>query len=436
MSVCVNALCIAQGNSKSKSEFDELWNKADNSAKNNVKTGNTTKDLNAVERNKIESVDINDKPDFNPKGKGIDTSDLDKLSTQPIVKGAKIIEKPKQAKIILPEKSTIKKVEVVKEPVKPVVKEAVIKQEKKIEKTIEKAIEKPIQKKTETIKQEKKINEDFSTIPIVKKKIEKVEKIETPNVSTPKTSTTNAYKLDTTKNFKDFTFETKPIIGNNASYNRKNEPLPKSKVQIDNEIPVNRKPNNTNVNSTSISVKEAYAQYDKEADSLHTANKRRLDSIMKSLNISVPIVINPNDFIDIYVKGGGIILNDNSKLSDNISILHTGLLQREFRTKKDGLQRVEKKISKDELTKLAQYIVDMGFFDFQEDYDCADEDASCNARLSKSPQAVPMQISLVVGARKNKINISIYAPNTEKNWVNYPANLEKIMNAIYTIVEK
>jgi len=430
MVFCFYASCVAQGNSISKKQFDELWKKADSSSKIIIKTGNSTKDLNALERDNIKSVDIKDKTNFNPNGKRVDTSNLEKLSTQPIVKGSRITEKVKEATIILPAKTeVVKKADVAKEPMKPIVKE-----DKKVEKPIEKKadkieekkIEKPAFVKTsEPVKPAVKKEEDFSTQPIVKGK---------PSGTVTSTPTKN--KIDTTKNFKDFTFETSPIVGNGASYNRRNEPLPKTKEQIEDEIPVNRKPNNTNVNSAGINVKEAYAQYDKEADSLHTANKRRLDSIMKSLNIKVPIVINPNDFIDIYVKGGGVILNNDSKLSDNISILHTGLIQREYKTKNDGVQRSEKKISKDELTKLAQYIVDMGFFDFNEEYDCNDNDAACNARLIKTPQAVPMQISLVVGAQKNKVNIALYAPKTEKNWVSYPSNIEKIMNAIYTIVEK
>ncbi len=422
ISFCMHALCMAQG-SLSKKQFDELWKKADSSTKIIVKTGNATKDLNAVERNSIQSVDIKDKTNFNPNGKKVDTSNLEKLSTQPIVKGVKV-EKAKEATIILPAKTDIaKKTEPVKEPMKPIVKD-VVKEEKKIEKPEVKKLEKPVTKVVEPVKPVIKKEEDFSTQPVVKGK---------PINNTP---APKANKFDTTKNFREFTFESSPVVGNNASYNRKNEPMPKSKEQIDDEIPVNRKPNNTNVNNSGINVKEAYAQYDKEADSLHTANKRKLDSIMKSLNIKVPIVINPTDFIDIYVKGGGVVLNNDSKLSDNISILHTGLVQREYKTKNDGIQRSEKKISKDELTKLAQYIVDMGFFDFNEEYDCSDDDAACNARLSKTPQAVPMQVSLVVGSQKNKVNVAIYAPKTEKNWVNYPSNLEKIMTAIYTIVEK
>ena len=123
--VCIgiNTLCVAQGSNVSKKQFDELWSKADSSIKNTVKTGSATKDLNALERDKIESVDIKDKPNFNPNGKGIDTSNLEDFSTQPIVKGSKIVEKPNQVKIILPAKTTVKKVDVANEEMKPIVKE-------------------------------------------------------------------------------------------------------------------------------------------------------------------------------------------------------------------------------------------------------------------------------------------------------------------------
>ncbi|MCC6516194.1 MAG: hypothetical protein IT275_07535, partial [Chitinophagales bacterium] len=62
--------------------------------------------------------------------------------------------------------------------------------------------------------------------------------------------------------------------------------------------------------------------------------------------------------------------------------------------------------------------------------------AACNQRFSKSPQPVPLEVSLTVGQKKHKIKVSVYSPKSDKNWVNYPSNLEKIMNAIYTVVEK
>ena len=423
VAACLQSLVFAQG-SLSKKQFDELWSKADSSSKIVIKTGNSTKDLNAQERNNIESVDIKQKTVTNPNYnfKKIDTSNLDALSSKPIIKGTSTKSKTTS------KTSEVKETKL-KEAVAPV-KEAATKTtdalkstDKKVN-TVAKSTGSETPKKTFT-------EDDFSSKPIVKGK-------KTVTESSPETTTTpvKKYTIDTTKNFKEFTFETKPVVNNSASYSRRDEPMPKSAQQIDEEIPVNRKPNNTNVDKDNSFMKEAYAQYDKEADSLHSANKRRLDSIMQALNIKVPVVINPSEFIDIYVNGGGTLQNNDSKLYDRISILHTGVIQREYKTKSEGVQRSEKKISKDELTKLAQYMVDMGFLDFNNDYDCADEDELCNQRFGKSPQVVPLEISFTAGQRKNKVKVAIFAPKTEKNLVNYPANLEKIMNAIYTIVEK
>ena len=405
--ICFHNLSMGQA-SLSKKQFDELWNKADSAAKIIINTGNTTKDLNAIERNNIKSFDVKQKTVTNTNFKKVDTTNLEELSTQPIVKGVssknKSNTKSKDITDIKDENSSTKEL-------------------------TSKALS--TKKNSETKISEKKYsNDDFSTQPIVKGKMNKTESDN--NTYTPP----KKIFIDKTKNYKEFTFETNPIVNNNTSYTRRDEPLPKSKEEIEEAIPVNRKSNNTNVNNDNSFMKEAYAQYDKEADSLHTANKRRLDSIMKSLNIKVPIVINSSDFVDIYVNGGGTIINNDSKMYDHISILHTGIVQREYKTKNDGVQRTEKKISKDELTKLAQYMVDMGFFDFKNEYDCADEDAACNQRFGKSPQVVPMEISLITGQRKNKVKVALFSPKTEKNTVNYPANLEKIMNAIYTIVEK
>jgi hypothetical protein len=78
----------------------------------------------------------------------------------------------------------------------------------------------------------------------------------------------------------------------------------------------------------------------------------------------------------------------------------------------------------------------MGFFDFEAEYDCADDHASCLERLKRAPQPVPLEISVTVGDRKNKTRIALFAPKSEKNMVNYPAGIEKIINAIYAIAER
>ena len=96
VAACLQSLVFAQGLRLSeidrdyvKKQFDELWSKADSSSKIVIKTGNSTKDLNAQERNNIESVDIKQKTVTNPNYnfKKIDTSNLDALSSKPIIKG-------------------------------------------------------------------------------------------------------------------------------------------------------------------------------------------------------------------------------------------------------------------------------------------------------------------------------------------------------------
>lgn len=400
----------------SKKQFDELWNKADSIEKSNEKNGTSiTKKLNIAAQEKMNNVDLTKKNIINRNNTNpLDSTDFKIFSTSPIINGTPAGKdvKPRQAKIKLDD---VKQTQETPAPTKTVVT------------PVEKPKEKSVVPTTTKIDRE-----DFSTKPIIKGSKTK-ETMPTKSVVNPVKKT---YSFDTTKNFRDFTFDTKPIINNNATYERRNEPLPKSKEQIEDEIPVN-KPNNTfNTEKENVSLKNAYAQYDKEADSLHSASKRRLDSIMAALNIKMPIVINPNDYMEIYMSGGGTLSSNSSKIIDKIYIQNSGLIQREYKTKNSEIQRIEKKISKDELSKLVQYIVDLGFLDFNDEYDCADNDSECNQRFSKSPQVVPFEISLTVGQKSNKINVSIYAPETEKNYVNYPENLEKITKAIYTIVER
>jgi hypothetical protein len=405
----------AQGNKAAK-EFDELWNKV---AQKSGKSDNVTKDLNTLEKEKIEAVDIKDKY-LNPNAVKMDTTDLEKFSTKPVIKGVyskpKTEEKPAEVKEVPKTVTPAVTPKTVKEAVTPKPSEAVK----------PKAEPKP---KTEPKKQEP--GNEFSTAPVIKGK--KTETESTPAPAKTATAAPKKFTIDTTKSLKDFTFETPPVINKNANYSRKDEPMPKSKQQIDDEIPVNKQPAAAKENAV---AKETYAMYNREADSIHLANKRRLDSIMKSLNISVPVVINPADFIDIFVSGGGAVSSNDSRVVDRISILNSGVVQREFKTKTGSTQRTEKKISRDELTKLAQYIIDMGFLDFKSEYDCSDTDDACSDRFKLAPQPVPLTLSLTVGQHKNKVNVSIFSPKTDKNWVNYPQNLEKILNAVYAITEK
>jgi hypothetical protein len=100
----------------------------------------------------------------------------------------------------------------------------------------------------------------------------------------------------------------------------------------------------------------------KKQKPLERNNDKKLDSVLKTMQLNIPVQFNPNEYVDIYVNGGTVLNDDNSKMYDRISILNAGRIHREYKTKKAGDQRLEKNISREQLVKLAQYIIDLGLF--------------------------------------------------------------------------
>lgn len=396
-----------------------------------VPTGNSSKDLNATERNKINNIDI--KKSDNTVNKNYNTNP-DEFSTQPVVKGSsssKTVTAPvktEQPKPKMEQPTTIKK-----KTDKEILEE--LKKEKNNEK---------LTKKSETVKETlpekpkvtQPVETEFSTTPIIKKQNKESKENKPTNKEDKSVKKYN--NIDTTKSVKDFYFETTPITGkeNKPTYNLPN-PVKKDKEAEEAKIPVSSKMSSPEFSSTrDKEMKESYDSYSKEADSIRKKNKQWLDSVLNSLPVKAPVMVNQGEYVEIFVSGGGLVAGTNPKIYDRLSIFPTGVVQREYKTKLQGEMRQEKKIAKDELTKLAQYIVDMGFFDFNKDYDCLAKDKDCIHRMETAPEPIPLSISVVVGQRRNKVNVGLYAPGLESNWVNYPKNLEKILNAIYTVIEK
>ncbi len=177
-----------------------------------------------------------------------------------------------------------------------------------------------------------------------------------------------------------------------------------------------------------------YSKYDKNAkfaDSIRNANKHWLDSTLSTLPKKKQVIIHEDDEIEIFVSGGGFYAGVNPKIYDRLTIYNSGLIHREFKTKLQGEIIEEKKLSKEALKKLAQFIIDMGFFDFNNLYDCNPKDIDCKTRMKSKPEAVPLSVSVVVGVRRNKTYVTFFAPKIESNYVNYPTSLEKIVEAIY-----
>jgi hypothetical protein len=233
----------------------------------------------------------------------------------------------------------------------------------------------------------------------------------------PKTNLDSMLK----KPLKDFSFDTQPIISgkNTATYSPDKPAKPEPKTFTNSKLTLEQEKQRL----------ETYNSYQREADSVRYKN-----SVLAALQVKAPITVDPNDYIEIYLNGGGLISGSDPKLTDRVSIFQSGVVQREYTTRQQGDTRYEKKISREELRKLAQYIADMGFFDFKASYACGG-DGSCLNRIKQIPAPKPMTITVAIGKRRHTVNVDIFAPG-EKNWVSYPNSLEKIIDAIKSVAEK
>jgi hypothetical protein len=294
-----------------------------------------------------------------------------------------------------------------------------------------KVIEKPtisVSKPTSESKPNIQNKTDFSNEPITKPKLP---------TKTVETNSTNNIKpkidYDSLKNkpIKDFYIETQPVVNQNGKLVAVEEAK-----QVEVKKPSETKYIYSEKEIAEKAKKEKFNQYQRDADSIRYKNKQLLDSLLATLNVDVPVQVDSKDYIEIFVSGGGLYGGLNPKEYDRIMIYNNGILQREYKSKLAGIEKYEKKIMREDIVKLAQYIVDLGFFKFYEEYECKSDDVACKQRMKQAPSPIPLTISVAIGVRRQNITVDLYAPKIEKNWVNYPENLEKILNAIYALSEK
>ena len=306
-----------------------LNNNAQNTVQKNVlppaekPQSGSLKDLNALEKEKIQQIDIKKSNSTVIKNQN---TNPDEFSTQPIVKGKATVVK-KVEKVEKSNLPTTIKTATTKDSVKlkETVKSPTIKTDKPVK------VQSAAEIMNEVNSKSKKVEDDFSSTPIVKGK--SVVKSSTKEKEIEKATSTEIKKynkIDTTKKLKDFYFETTPITNssNKPSYNLPN-PKKEDKEIAEAKIPVNSKTTaKENLTKEDLAQKESYDKYAKEADSIRKTNKRWLDSVLASLPVKVPVTVNSNDYIEIYVSGGGLYAGQNAKIYDRLSIFHTGMVQR------------------------------------------------------------------------------------------------------------
>jgi hypothetical protein len=141
--------------------------------------------------------------------------------------------------------------------------------------------------------------------------------------------------------------------------------------------------------------------------------------------------ISTDDYMEIFISGGGFKNGVDARLHDRIMINNAGYVESYYESEISGVKSTSKIVKKEELAALIKWIAEKGFFSFEKEYTCNEANIECAKRLERNPQPIPLKIVVAVGERRNVVVLPIFAPNIEKNYIEYPKELIQIVEAIY-----
>ena len=140
-------------------------------------------------------------------------------------------------------------------------------------------------------------------------------------------------------------------------------------------------------------------------------------------------------FISIELIGGGFYGGIDPVLRDYIYIKNDGRLVKEYKGLNSGLTVIKKNIPREELERLAEFIIAQNFFDFDRMYDC--ESAFCQERKHSKPIPIPLRLAVAYGNRKKVVTISIFGRDRNKvKYVDYPQAIDHIVDAIQRMASR
>lgn len=148
-------------------------------------------------------------------------------------------------------------------------------------------------------------------------------------------------------------------------------------------------------------------------------------------NTSQQAKINSKTVIEISLSGGGIYGGINPTTENKKTIKNNGETTIIYKSLYGSSSRQTYLIKREELENLAQFIVDNGFFNMKDVYDCSTFNLKCEDRKNRYPPAVPLIIDVTIGEMKKKVIVTVY----EKGMVDYPKKLDKIVDKINKTID-
>jgi hypothetical protein len=141
--------------------------------------------------------------------------------------------------------------------------------------------------------------------------------------------------------------------------------------------------------------------------------------------------ISTDDYMEIFISGGGFKNGVDARLHDRIMVNNAGYVESYYESEISGVKSTSKIVKKEDLAALIKWIAEKGFFSFEKEYTCNEANIECAKRLARNPQPIPLKIVVAIGERRNVVVLPMFAPNIEKNYIEYPKELIQIVEAIY-----
>ncbi|NIN01792.1 MAG: hypothetical protein GTO24_27935 [candidate division Zixibacteria bacterium] len=145
-----------------------------------------------------------------------------------------------------------------------------------------------------------------------------------------------------------------------------------------------------------------------------------------------PQEIGGSTFIQIKLEGGGFYGGYNPVTENIRTIKTTGEILIHTKQLYTGDRDVTLFTSRDEVEKLAGFILDNGFFTLKDMYDCDPSNEECNQRKKEYPPAIPLQVDVTIGNMRKSVTVTVF----EKGMIDYPESFEAIVDRINELIAR
>jgi len=140
-------------------------------------------------------------------------------------------------------------------------------------------------------------------------------------------------------------------------------------------------------------------------------------------------IIDSETYIHMTMVGGYMYGGVNPMTERNITIHDNGTVVLTMNQLYSDRFVGECRISRDEVEYIANLIIECGFFEMDDIYDCSSYNPDCWRRKKNYPRPVPLRLHVILGDIEKEVEVSVF----EREMVDYPEELDMVVDEMITL---